>query len=130
MSATYSFHASSSAIAEYWCTSFGHEAGVSLRRRHAWAAFVEESIRNVASDHGYDLVVADNLDIDELVVEAFAQLGSDGVIKAAEGHTCDECSHTMVLEPNEQHLDPLDFAPVSMVVVDGLVAGPTVSFII
>ena len=38
LNATYSFHASSSAFAEFWTTSFGVQTGTDLTRCHVWQA--------------------------------------------------------------------------------------------
>ena len=92
LNATYSFHASTSAFAEFWSTSFGDQANTTVTRRHVWQAFISESIAMVAQDlPENDLVVSDTADIDEVTTAAFTQLGNGGIIQAAQGHTCDEC---------------------------------------
>lgn len=130
LNATYSFHASPSAFAEYWSNSFGNPALLELTRRHVWQGFVAESIRMVAQDYKHDLSTPTNLSIDDLCTSAFEALGSNGIIKAAEGHACDECSHPQKFGPDEAHLDPNDYDPVTMCVVDGIVMAPTVSILI
>ena len=57
---------------------------------------------------------------------AFSTLGADGKITAANGHACGECSHLQHFGPEGQHLDPQDYDPVNMCVVDGIVMAPTV----
>lgn len=131
LNATYSFHASTSAFAEYWSSSFGTQTDVSITRRLVWQAFVSESICMVAEDQeddDKDLVVPDHTDIDKVTTAAFTYLGNGGVIQPAQGHACDECSHKRKFGPNDQHLDPDDYDPVTMCVVDGIVMSPTVSF--
>jgi hypothetical protein len=127
LNATYSFHASPSAFAEFWTNSVGVQNSVELTRRHVWQAFVAETIRMIAQDFEYNLTVRKDLPIDSLVAEAYCILGSEGVIKAAEGHACDECSHPQHFGPDDAHLDPDDYAQVTMCVVDGIVMAPTVS---
>ncbi|TEB26985.1 hypothetical protein FA13DRAFT_1635316 [Coprinellus micaceus] len=127
LNATYSFHASTSAFAEFWSTSFGLGGNTTITRRHVWQAFVSESISMVAQDQqdNPDLVVADSADIDEVTTTAFTQLGNGGVIQPAQDHACDECSHKRRFSTGEQHLDPDDYDPVTMCVVDGIVMSPT-----
>lgn len=126
VNATYSFHASPSAFADYWNESHGRQASAKLTRRHIWQAFIAETVRMVAQDDGTNLSVPSNSNIDDITTAAFDALGSGGIIKAAQGHACDECSHAQKFGPNEQHLDPSDYKPVSMCVVDGIVMAPTV----
>jgi hypothetical protein len=127
LNATYSFHASPSAFSEFWNSSVGIQNSVEVTRRHVWQAFVAETVRMIAQDFEYDLTVCKDLPIDSLVAEAYRILGSEGVIKAAEGHACDECSHPQHFGPDDAHLDPDDYARVTMCVVDGIVIAPTVS---
>jgi hypothetical protein len=127
LNATYSFHASPSAFAEFWTNSVGVQNSVELTRRHVWQAFVAETIRMIAQDFEYNLTVRKDLPIDSLVAEAYRILGSEGAIKAAEGHACDECSHPQHFGPDDAYLDPDDYAQVTMCVVDGIVMAPTVS---
>ena len=86
--------------------------------------------------------------------EAFTYLGDAGIIRAADGHSCTECAQpykqsadaihhnnpTAILEDNELVLPTIVEASgsssnsnttqslVKMVVVDGIVMGPTVCF--
>ena len=127
LNVTYSFHASTSAFAEFWSTSFGDQANTTVTHRHVWQAFISESIAMVAQDlPENDLVVSDTADIDEVTTAAFTQLGNGGIIQAAQGHTCDECCQKRRFGPNEQHLNPDLYDPVRMCVVDGIVMSPTV----
>ena len=127
LGATYNFHASPSAFAEFWSSSIGSHYSVTVSRRHIWQAYVGETIRMIAQDHEYDLTVGEGLSIDLLVAAAYRTLGSNGVIKAAEGHACDDCSHPQHFGDDQAHLDPNDFAPATMCVIDGIVMAPTVS---
>jgi hypothetical protein len=126
LNATYSFHSSSSAFAEFWNESFGCHSSVNVSRRHIWQGFIAETTRMVAHGSGENFITPSHANIDDITATAFETLGSDGVIKAAEGHTCSECSHPHRFGPNEQHLNPQDYGPVSMCVVDGIVMAPTV----
>ena len=155
----YNFHASASAYAEYWNSSFQKHENVNfsgLTRRQVWQAFVQESIRTVASAYGTDLTLRDGLAIDEVTKEAFSFLGQDGIILAAKDHHCSDCTHpykhtsdlnasddpTETLEGNNipipqslrqtssdeaQRMEVDDSAAqdVTMVVLDGIVFGPT-----
>lgn len=163
--AMYSFHASASAITEFWNNAFWEMLpGTSpkLSRRQTWHAYVQESIRTLASASGINLVLKDGLAIDEVTKEAFEILGGNGMIQAADQHSCSECTHkykstsdiipnnndpaalvgvdentsvpTHVTNPEdaipEQDQDDgnmnIDYAPVKLVVVDGICMGPTV----
>ena len=80
-----------------------------------------------------------NLKTSEVTEQAFNILGQNGHIHAATGHTCAECTHRYkstvdVMPPDDEPQNTtsseemgVDFAPVTMVVVDGIVMGPTVS---
>ena len=144
LNAMYSFHASSSAYVEFWNNSFGttdKENEYQITRRQVWQSFVQESIRTVASsiNPNNNLELDSGLNINEVTAQAFNCLGQNGHIHSATGHTCTECTHKYkktvdVMPPNNepqnttsgsQKMD-VDFAPVTMVVVDGIVMGPTV----
>lgn len=139
LSGMYSFHASASAYTEFWNHSFGNAEKLPiLTRRHAWQAFIQESVRTLASAKNQHLEVQDGLSIDDLTKQAFSILGDAGIIRSADQHECSECTHkfksqadiigqganTMQPEIEEEH------APVRMVVLDGIVMGPTVSCVI
>jgi len=91
----YSFHASAAAYTDYWNNTFGHvnlEYSAKLDRRHIWQAFVQESVRSIAADQNVYLELNENLPIDEVTKAAFTALGQNGIIYAANGHTCAECT--------------------------------------
>jgi hypothetical protein len=96
LNGTYHFHASLSAFAEFWNTSFWSTQSTTSRkvsRRQVWQAFVQESVRMVASKSGSNLELPDRLRVDEITKQAFNILGEDGVIRSAEGHHCEDCTH-------------------------------------
>jgi hypothetical protein len=139
----YSFHALSSAYMEYWNHSYASQPSFNISRRHVWQAFVQESVRTLASGTGQSLVVSHNLPIEDVPKEAFHILGSNGVIQPAHHHACTECTH-----PYKEHPDTVPVGEVAgeenqqrgvenrgnngpmvnMVVVDGIVMGTTVSY--
>ena len=125
----YSFHASASAYAEYWNNTFGQvdlNHSAKLDRRHIWQAFVQESIRTIAADQKVHLELKENLPINDVTKEAFNALGGNGVINAAKGHECPECTQPYRLSANsEEDTMDIDHADVTMHVVDGIVMGPT-----
>ena len=91
----YSFHASASAYMEYWNDSVWKHQSTNFKgitRRQVWQAFVQESIRTIASAHGNDLTLKNGLAIDEVTKEAFEHLGQNGIILPAKGHHCSECT--------------------------------------
>jgi hypothetical protein len=142
----YSFHGSPSAYSEFWNNSFGttdKENEYQITRRQVWQSFVQESIRSIASsiNPNNNLELDANLNINEVTEQAFNLLGQNGHIESATGHTCAECTHkykhTADVMPQDdepqnttssQEMN-VDFAPVTMVVVDGIVMGPTVSLL-
>jgi len=103
---------------------------------------VQESVRTIASSINpkINLELDANLRIRDVTEQAFNYLGQNGHIHSAAGHTCAECTHKykqtadVIPSDNEpqnttsglQEMDD-NFAPVTMVVVDGIVMGPTVS---
>ncbi|KAF6748077.1 hypothetical protein DFP72DRAFT_820876 [Ephemerocybe angulata] len=123
--ATYSFHSSTSAFMDFWNESVGRQAGVKISHRQVWQAFILETLRMMAADQGRNLTLPDSYNIHKVAAGAYEALGANGVIKAAEGHACDECSHPQRFGPNEQEQDAEDFARVNMCVVDGIVMSPT-----
>ena len=133
MNGMFSFHASSQAYTQFWNNSFGSTSTV-ITLRHVWQAFVQESIRTIAtaSSHSFELI--DNLSISEVTGKAFDILGHNGTIHAATHHSCLECSHpykqSAIIDPTTVPADNMDIdaAEVKMVVLDGIVMGPTVSF--
>src|SRR6266511_2933940 len=147
LNAMYSFHASSSAYVEFWNNSFGStDRGneYQITRRQAWQSFVQESVRTIASSihPSNNLELDSGININEVTAQAFNCLGQSGHIHSATGHICAECAHkykqTVDIIPPEDELQNIssgsqemdvDFAPVTMVVVDGIVMGPTVSIL-
>lgn len=94
--AMYNFHASASAISEFWNSAiweFLSGTSPKLSRRQTWQAYVQESIRMLASASEINLVIQDGLPTDEVTREAFEILGEDGMIKVADQHACSECTH-------------------------------------
>ena len=103
---------------------------------------MKESIRTIAAsiDSNNNLELDDKLNISEISGQAFHHLGQGGQNHSASGHTCIECTHKYkktadvipeIDEPqnladNFQEIDS-NAAAVTMVVVDGIVMGPTVS---
>ena len=95
LNAMYSFHASAAAYREFWNNSFyNHQQGnsIKLSRRQIWQAFVQESIRSIAATSEINLQLQDGLAIDDVAKQAFSILGENGLIRAADQHTCQECT--------------------------------------
>jgi hypothetical protein len=126
----YSFHASANTYCDYWNNTFGSSNPANklkLGRKQVWQAFVQESIRTVASSDNVDFKTPANLSIDDLTEKAFYDLGNGGHIKAANDHSCFKCTKPFKESVTDTTIHP-DAAPVKMVVLDGIVMGPTVSF--
>jgi hypothetical protein len=135
----YSFHASAAAYTEYWNNSFQRNQTVQSKqvtRRQIWQAFVQESIRSLASLSDIDLVLQDGLSIEEVTKEAFDVLGANGVIRVAGEHSCSECtqefkatadviSRSGPSADNDEDMQ-VDDTSVQLVVLDGIVTGPSV----
>ena len=95
VNAMFSFHASTSAYKEFWNNSFhNHQQGNSrkLSHRQIWQAFVQESIRSIASASEINLELQNGLAINDVTKQAFSILGENGLIRAADQHTCQECT--------------------------------------
>lgn len=104
---------------------------------------MQESIQTIASsiDPSNNLELDAKLKIKEVAEYAFNLLGQNGHIHIAGGHACAECTHkykhTADFMPVDDDLqiattsaeEMNDFPPVTMVVVDGIVMGPTVSIL-
>jgi CxC6 like cysteine cluster associated with KDZ transposases len=91
----YSFHGSASAYMEYWNNSFGvlnQDKPLKLSHHHVWQAFVQESIRTIATSAKVNLELNDSLGINEVTKEAFNAPGEHGLIRAADQHSCTECT--------------------------------------
>ena len=63
----------------------------------------------------------------QLVETAFNILGQDGQIPLAQKHECSEC--TQPFKPCQGQDAPENALPVKMIVMDGIVMGPTVFFL-
>ena len=91
----FSFHASTSASKEFWNNSFwNHQQGNSRKLSHCqiWQAFVQESIHSIASASEINLELQDGLAINDVTRQAYSILGENGLICAADQHTCQECT--------------------------------------
>ena len=97
-----------------------------VTRRIIWKAFVQESIRDISLASQQHLTLSDNFSINELSQEAFNHLGNNGLISVANGHACSECTQPYRRSQHET-IDQIEegCASVKMVVVDGIVMGPT-----
>ncbi|KAM6503968.1 hypothetical protein JOM56_000911 [Amanita muscaria] len=89
----YTFHASAAAYTEFWNNCFDKDGKGRVSRRQVWQAFVQESIRMVASASNTHLTIVDGLGINEVTKEAYKVLGENGFIKSADNHACAECTH-------------------------------------
>jgi hypothetical protein len=173
ISGMYSFHGSASAYADFWNNSYVNpQDSFQMTRRLVWQAFVHESIRTIGQVSNLNLETRDNIPIDDLTLEAFHILGENGVIRAADNHSCSECTQKYKMtadfiphadpaatvgidegqnvpaldipdneNPGQEDLpqpqvpaeaeadddDDDDDAYVKMVIMDGIVMGPTVS---
>ncbi|KAF8344786.1 hypothetical protein F5887DRAFT_885727 [Amanita rubescens] len=147
MSGVYHFHASTAAYTAFWNNVFSDEVSDSgkVGHRHIWQAFVQESIRFMASMADINLILRDNLAIDEVTKGAYQTLGEGGLVRAADGHACEECTQKFRRRSDQPvaedgsgtvGMDPANnviaeefeesMAPVKMVVVDGIVMGHTI----
>ena len=84
----YSFHASASAYREYWNNSFKADKSFVLSCHHVWQAFVQKSTQTIAASAQINLELND----DEVIREAFNILGENGLIRAADQHSCIQCT--------------------------------------
>jgi hypothetical protein len=93
LSGMYNFHASAAAYTQFWndCNSVT-DSNVRVTRRLIWQAFMQESIRAIASNKGINLELPERLSIKEVAMQAFSELGDSGMIEPAKGHACSECS--------------------------------------
>ena len=105
INAMYNFHASASAYAEYWNNTFGTEQ-LSVARPHIWQAFVQQSVRTIAGECGFDAEFDDGLNIKEVTTQAFSILGENGIIRAADKHACGECTQERNKTSNVVFDDP------------------------
>ncbi|KAM6491162.1 hypothetical protein JOM56_013401 [Amanita muscaria] len=129
----YTFHASAAAYTEFWNNCFDKDGKGRVSRRQVWQAFVQESIRMVASASNTHLTIVDGLGINEVTKEAYKVLGENGFIKSADNHACAECTHKhkrtadIIADADINEADMVGMednaAPVKMVVIDGIVMG-------
>jgi CxC5 like cysteine cluster associated with KDZ transposases len=91
LNAMYDLHASASGWVKFFNDTYGNE-GLKLSQHHIWAAFIQESIRQVSVTSGIDFFIWDIVSIEEVTQSAFIILGQSGVIQSAENHSCAKCS--------------------------------------
>jgi hypothetical protein len=121
LNAIYDLHASASGWMNFFKDTYVDEdEGLKISRRHIWAAFVQESIRQISVTSGIDFSVRDTASIEEVTQAAFSMLGQNGVIYPAGNHSCAECSQPY--QRSESEMD-VDVQNVTMSVVDGIVVG-------
>ena len=126
----YSFHASANTYCDYWNNTFGSSDPANrlkLGQKQVWQAFVQEYIQTVASSDDVDFETPANLSIDDLTEKPFYDLGNGGHMKAANDHSCFECTKPFKESVTDTTIHS-DAAPVKTVVLDGIVMGLTVSF--
>lgn len=130
MNGMFSFHASSQAYTQFWNNSYG-STSTTITLRHVWQAFTQESIRTIAAESSHSIELIDNLPISEVTEKAYDILGQKGSINAATHHSCSECTHAykQSVDPTAVPINDMDVEAedVKMVVLDGIVMGPTVS---
>jgi CxC5 like cysteine cluster associated with KDZ transposases len=124
----YSFHASANTYTQYWNNSFGTtdpNNTFKISRKQIWQAFVQHSIRHVASTSNTTFETQPNIAIDDLTQHAFAVLGKNGEIPGAKEHTCSDCTKPFkqTMQDTERIPNTLD---VNMLTLDGVVMGPQV----
>jgi len=134
----YSFHASAAAYTDYWNNTFGQvnlEYSTKLNCQDIWQAFVQESVRSIATDQNVYLELNENLPIDEVTREAFNALRQNGVIYAANGHAYLECTQPYRPSENENpddmnvlyftvpHLSPVDSSGLHRTPLDSAFKG-------
>jgi CxC5 like cysteine cluster associated with KDZ transposases len=106
LNAMYDLHASASGWTKFFNDTYGSE-NFKVSRRHIWAAFVYESIRQVSDASGVEFYIRDISSMDEVTQTAFAAFGNNGIIQSAENHSCGECSQPyratsdVILNPND-----------------------------
>ena len=89
----YNFHASAAAYTQFWNDNISIiNPNFELSRRHVWQAFIQESIRSIASASNLNLELHDHLAIEEVTTSAFELLGNNGIIQAGLEHSCSECT--------------------------------------
>ena len=76
---------------DFWNESYS--SGLAISRKQVWQAFIQESLRSIASSSDTTLTLQDGLDINDVTTEAFSILGENGVIRSTNHHECVDCSH-------------------------------------
>jgi hypothetical protein len=138
LNAIYNLHASVTGWMNFFKDTYVNE-GLNLSRRHVWAAFIQESIRQISATSEIDFFIQDMASIEEVTQSAFSILGQNGVIFPAENHSCEECSQPYRARPdpiptaeeisnNSSHQRSgsemnIDMQNVTMRVIDGIVVG-------
>lgn len=131
LNAMYSFHASANTFTQYWNNTFGSLDSTNkfkISRRQVWQAFVQHSVRVVASSSNTTFETIPNIAIDDLTQHAFAVLGKSGEIPGAREHSCSDC--TKPYKENVEDTEPIPGTkPVNLMTLDGVVMGPQVCFL-
>ena len=78
---------------QFWidCNSVTN-SNIKVTRHQIWQAFIQESIRTIATAKNIDLELKENLTIKEVATEAFVKLGNAGIIELGKAHSCSQCS--------------------------------------
>jgi hypothetical protein len=89
----YNFHGSAAAYSQFWndCNSIT-DSNLQITRHLVWQAFIQESVRLIASSKNVNLELPERLTIKEVAKQAFSELGDAGKIELAKDHSCSECS--------------------------------------
>ncbi|KAF8871465.1 hypothetical protein BD779DRAFT_1613941 [Infundibulicybe gibba] len=131
---------------------------IKITRRHIWQAFIQESTRSVAFESKLHLELDDNIPINEVTTQAFSILGENGhacsectqPFSATPEYIPQQDPAAVVgVDENDPALDDsfdniepnasanhqtdnanADYAPVKMVVLDGIVMGPTAMHVV
>lgn len=119
LQAMYAFHGSAATIMDFWNRS--STSNIHLTRRHIWQAFAQASIRLISFDIKTPFLLPTQINPKMLLSEAFSQLGNNGIINIE--HYCSKCTHRSTIQPENED----EMLYVNMIVIDGLVVGPTVS---
>ncbi|KAF8892717.1 hypothetical protein BD779DRAFT_1468376 [Infundibulicybe gibba] len=139
----YSFHASAAAYTDFWNDAYGNANStneIKITYRHIWQAFIQESTRSVAFESKLHLELDDNIPINEVTTQAFSILGENpaAVVGVDEnGIVPSLVVQDPALDDSFDNIEPnasanhqtdnanADYAPVKMVVLDGIVMEPT-----
>jgi hypothetical protein len=72
----------------------------------------------VASKSGLNLELPDRLRVDDITKQAFGILGEEGIIRSAEGHHCEDCTHKYKTQADFMPGAPRAHNPAGVVGVD------------